>query len=69
MKTGRKPKAPLDRKGTLLSVRLDSETMESLRYACYRDLMKPCSFAQEAISKALEKLIQHQKTHGYQCKL
>lgn len=57
------------RKGGSFSVRFFPEDEAKFKEACHRDMITPSSFAEKAILKAVDRLIEKQSREGYQCML
>lgn len=57
------------RKGGSFSVRFFPEDEAKFKAACHRDMIQPSTFAEKAILKAVDRLIEKQKQEGYQCML
>lgn len=53
--------------GITLTIRMPHDDYAKIKRACYRDEMKPSTFARIEIMKAVEKLIKSQELNGYQC--
>jgi hypothetical protein len=62
-------KKMIKRKGGSFSVRFFPEDEEKFKTACHRDMIQPSSFAEMAILKAVDRLIEKQRQDGYQCML
>jgi len=57
------------RKGGSFSVRFFPEDEAKFKAACHRDMIQPSHFAEKAILKAVDRLIEKQRQEGYQCML
>lgn len=50
-----------------LTIRMAEQDIARLKRACFRDEIKPASFAHDVVLKHLELLILKQQKHGYKC--
>lgn len=56
-------------KNASLCIRINEEDLKKLRSACHRDELRVSTYIENVVVESVERLIEQQRTRGYQCML